>query len=399
MKRLQKSRKLIHLVLLNLLISAILLVVIDLGITATYFQRNVVKYYGDPADKITCNSSLTGYSYCPSMVQVNFMDKRDRLLPVYNYIDDNRRAEYKDKSLKPVVTKKESIFILGDSFIQADELPITERFEHLLRKDGYEVIAYGYSSWNSWQFLRISEQLPIRSGDRVLVFSMINDYPPSYGHSTIQTLKNLEPVADEFGGAGQRKNLYDDYTAQSFLLNRVFQDLSKVLKAFSVKNGIETKSKSKFPNDYGTTCESVKDRSLLSSMIAYEYVLLSQKHSCWSNELRESVDLNISVLKKIKKSIEDRGGIAEFYLVPAGWAFSNQNTVGRMTGDYNFPYGVTISQSMLTDYVNRQGLLIHDLTDVLKPASTKDDDLYFPVDGHWTSKAHSIIYTYITSAF
>ncbi len=97
-------------------------------------------------------------------------------------------------------------------------------------------------------------------------------------------------------------------------------------------------------------------------------------------------------MRKIKKSIEYRGGIAELYLVPAGWAFNNQNTVGRMTGDYNFPYGISISQYKLSEYINSRGVPIRDLTDVLKSASDKDDDLYFTVDGHWTSKAHNTIY-------
>jgi len=388
MKRILKSTRIL---LFNLLATALLLLVIDLSITATYFERNVINY-GNPADKIQCNSSLTSYDYCPSIVQTLFMDRRDRLIPVYNYIDANRRSEYKDKALKPTVTKKNSIFILGDSFIQADELPITERFEHLLRKEGYDVTAYGYSSWNSWQFLRISEQLPIRTGDRVLIFSMINDYPTSYDRSTSQTLKNLQPVVDEYGGVSKNKSLYADYTTQSFLLNRIFPNLSNIFKSLSVKHGNEVNSQNSFPDNYGTTCESVKDRSLLNSKLAYEYVLLSLNPTCWNKELHDSVDLNIEILRKIKKSIEYRGGIAELYLVPAGWAFNNQNTVGRMTGDYNFPYGISISQYKLSEYINSRGVPIRDLTDVLKSASDKDDDLYFTVDGHWTSKAHNTIY-------
>ena len=118
------------------------------------------------------------------------MDLADGFFPIVNYIDNNRKSTYK---VKPDFSSNgKRVFLIGESFIQAEELSITDRFEHALRKEGFEVSAFGYSSWNSKQFYSIVRSLKLRRHDEVIIFSMGNDYTPSYSSSTSQTTLNVE---------------------------------------------------------------------------------------------------------------------------------------------------------------------------------------------------------------
>ena len=391
-----KIYNLIRLLVTNLLIAIVILAVVDLVITSSYFVRNAKKY-SQPDDKMNCNSVLTSYDYCSSLVHVNFLDSRDGVFPIYNFIGEDRRSVYQTQLKKPSTTRKEKIYLLGDSFIQAEEMPIEERFEHLLRVDGYDVFASGYSSWNSWQYSRIATQLPISNGDHVFIFTMTNDYTPTYGSSTIKTLSKAHPTEDE-QGAQPLKHLLDDYIGQSFLYNRVFLHFLDVLHSIALKRADVNRPVFELP-PATTRCNTEKERKMTSSALAHDYIALSKDSSCWSTEITESVDANIKLLKMTKKSIESRGGVLDIIMVPAGWAFKNQNTVGRMTGDYQFSYGVATGQDGLVRYMNASGLLIHDLTLFLEQHSKKDDDMYFPVDGHWTPYAHATIHSYLKKNF
>lgn len=382
--------------ILNALITMGLIAIVDVVVTMQYFQRHAVNYKKN--DKLTCSAVLTGYDYCRSLTQFNFMDKRDRLFPVSNFIDANRRSIYGNPEKIPLVTRKERIYILGDSFVQADELSMEERFEHFLREDGFDVSAFGYSSWNSWQFGRISSSLTVNSGDHVFIFSMVNDYTPAYYASTVKTLEKFRDVRDEDVSVPKR-SLLADYMRQSFFANRIFPGLLSIWEGMG-KQRIESRDVSALYPSNAPTCESIADnKAMVDSGEMLEYLLLSQDQVCWSPELHESVALNVTMLRNIKTALESRGAAVHILLVPAGWAFKNQNTIGRIVSPYYFPSGVEVGQDGLVAYAKAKGLMLDDLRYPLSKSDQGDNSLYFAVDGHWTSHAHRIVYKYLKDTY
>ena len=373
--------KYLYVVIINFIIAILVIILIDLALTIPFFNRNAVSYGND---KVSCSSKLTGYNYCESIVQFNYMNLEDRVFPVINYIDKNKRSTYSNQNKKPPITKK--IFLIGDSFIQADEISIEKRFEHQLRKRGYEVESHGYSSWNAWQFNRVASQLNTQKGDSVIIFSMANDYLPSYIGATINSLHKYDQVIDEVL-VTKTDSIFKDYINQSFFANR-FKDL-KFFEYDGIRNNKNNSEKSL--SEYQAHTQKCKIETITNSKLTYEYMLLSNKSSCWQKKLIDSVDVNIKLLNNTKKYLEAKGVDVKIFLVPAPWVFENQSTIGRMIWPNQFPMGTKTLTTGLTDYVRSKGLEITDLANYLGKFSDEPDNLYFRVDGHWTEFAHILL--------
>lgn len=380
-------------ILINVAVFAILILLLDMGLALSRFEKQP-RSYGK--DELTCASELTGYDYCKSIEQVYYLDKRDRIFPVYNYIDLHGRSTYRTPDLIPPVRQSRKIYLLGDSFIQADELWIEERFEHLLRIAGFDVEAHGYSSWNSWQYRRIGDALSPKAGEEIFIFSMSNDYTPHYGNSTIQSLTKFEQVRDEAtpevdGG------FWRAYSRQSFFLNRIYFDLKNLFDhQFSANPTNNAGSKGHRPTK---GCPTQDSRLAVASDLAEDYLMLDGPSDCWSQRMTESVDLNIAMLNQLKSKLEERGAVVHILLVPAGWAFPDQNTVGRMASDYEFPVGSVVSHHGLVNYLQSHGLKIDDLTGPLSKGNRGENSLYYAVDGHWTPHAHAVIFDHLMNTY
>ena len=380
-------------ILINVAVFAILILLLDMGLSLSRFEKHP-RSYGK--DELTCASELTGYDYCQSIVQIYYLDKRDRIFPVYNYIDVYGRSTYSTPDLIPPVREGKKIYLLGDSFIQADELWMEERFEHLLRIAGFEVEVHGYSSWNSWQYKRIGDALSPKVGDEIFIFSMSNDYTPHYGNSTIQSLTKFETVKDE-ATREVEGGFWRAYLRQSFLLNRIYFDLKNLYVHQFSANSEKMRGGGTIVEQ--KVCLTQDSKIAVASELAEDYLMLDGPSDCWSPRMTESVDLNIAMLNQLKSKLEERGAVVHIMLVPAGWAFSDQNTVGRMARDYEFPVGSVVSHNGLVNYLHSHGLKIDDLTGPLSAGKRGENSLYYAVDGHWTPHAHAVIFEHLMKTY
>jgi hypothetical protein len=129
--------------------------------------------------------------------------------------------------------------------------------------------------------------------------------------------------------------------------------------------------------------------------------MLSESSDCWSQLMIDSVNLNLAMLKQLKSTLEARGALVHIMLVPAGWAFPDQNTVGRMTSDYEFQAGIAVSHKGLLNYLQAHGLAVDDLTTPLAVAKKRggENSHYFAVDGHWTPQAHQVIFAHLMDRY
>ena len=382
--------------ILNIGITIILVFVLDILITFSYFDRAASIY---KKDQTYCKVALTGYDSCKSIIRLNWMDKRDRVLPVINYMDEERHSTYRSIDSKPPITKMEKIYILGDSFVQAAGLFMEERIEHFIRVDGYDVKAFGYSSWNTWQFEKIAKTLDVGPGDKVFIFSMTNDYTPNYGASTIKTLDKYLDIQDDPIPEKLQRTFTEDYLRQSFFVNRIYpiffdKTSSKInLTTFSAENATS------FYHGDSLSCDYVKKSRnyFIKTPEMYDFYMLSMSSDCWDIDIKSSVKLNIDMLLSIKKNLEKKGATVNILLVPAGWAFKNENTIGRVAS--GFPVNLEVSNVTLINFIRSQGLEVDNLEIPIMKNKNGENDMYYPVDGHWNSNAHKTIYKYIKAKF
>jgi hypothetical protein len=353
---------------------------------------------------LQCDSSLTNYDYCPSVTHLNYMDLADKWLPIVNYIDKDRRATYerqkKGEDASSVFSlncksMKGRVFIIGDSFIQAEELRIEDRFEHYLRESCYEVHAFGFSSWNSVQFNSIIKSLDLKVNDHVLVFSMGNDYTPSYSSASVNTILNK----DDESTKSDDRSLFQKYYDNSLIVN-TYNRAKNVINHYYYNTWVQNNEMHNpvvISHNYQNykDCSSIPSVDNLASNLTHDYIELSKHSSCWSLPISNSVNRNIELLKdSMRFAVEERGAVFTLMLTPAGWAFPNQNTITRSNSQYNIPIGIEVSQVGLKMRLSNFFPLV-DLEAVLRPNAVQDDYLYFPGDGHWNENAHKIIGEYL----
>jgi hypothetical protein len=345
---------------------------------------------------ITCRAQLTNYDYCADITHLRYMSLADRWFPVVNHIDAQRRSTYS----KPPTFKSNGkrVFLIGDSFIQAEELFIEERFEHMLREQGYEVHAYGYSSWNSNQFHSIVKSLKLGPDDTVMVFSMGNDYTPNYRLSTIKTAVGADKDALAIV---ESRTLGERVIANSMIINTYNRAVKAYAGGKKAGSPPEQEHKSKLITrshdaQNWRDCTSLPAIEALASPLIHDYVALSKHHNCWPQSIRESVDINVKLLKEAADIAQKQGSNFSIALIPGGWAYPDQNTLGRMAPMYSVPEGVVITQTGLADKLATEGLKVLDLEGLLDQHIQKGrDSLYFPADGHYTAVAHKIIGSFL----
>ena len=373
----------------KVIIINILVVALPLAFFEAYFLYDKLEYR---STGITCPSKLTNYDYCPSVTELRWLALSDGWFPVVNHIDENKRSTYKVNQDFPTNGKR--VFLIGDSFIQAEELRIEDRFEHALRNEGFDVHAIGYSSWNSRQFNSIVKSLDLRIDDEIIIFSMGNDYTPSYYRSTIKTTLNV--TSDGLAATDVRGfwgKIYDN----SFSKNTYTRAKSVVDTYFkNIKKGRSTIISSSHDKENWMDCTSLPMVNDVGSTLVHDYLSLSKHEKCWSESIQKSVELNVTLLNEASQIAQSQGANLRIALISAGFAFPQQNTLGRRSPIYNIAENVVVTQAGLSDKLIREGFNLLDLEDLLRVHAGKGVNyLYLPADGHFTKDAHSIIGDYL----
>ena len=349
-----------------------------------YFLYDKLDYR---VNRTMCDRALTNYDYCPSVTDLRYMNLTDKWLPVVNFIDHNRRSSYRHQKV-PEITKRGRIYLIGDSFIQAEEIEIDNRFEHYLRQQGYEVIAMGYSSWNSVQYHSIVKTLELNKNDHVFIFSFGNDFTPAYSRSSINTILGDREDRSSTDGRIIIRKIYENSLIRN-TYSRAKHQVNLNLNGQKMEN-----KQIKISHDVNNLndCSSVPAVEAVGSNLIIDYIYLSKSSTCWTDKIQSSVDYNVSLLKESQKIVESQDAAFSIVLVPSGWTLKDENTLGRVTKLYQVPSDITISQVGLSRYLEKSKLPVLYLEILLKKYKTnKPNELYWAADGHWNERAHQII--------
>ena len=143
-------------------------------------------------------------------------------------------------------------------------------------------------------------------------------------------------------------------------------------------------------------CDTLPAIENVASALVHDYLSLSKGEDCWPKRIQGSVDLNVSILKEVSDIVQSAGANFKIALVPAGWAFPNQNTFGRMTPQYKISESLSVSQVGVAQKLVNEDFMVIDLEKLLRPYVLGGiNNLYFPADGHFTKKSRQIIGDYL----
>lgn len=367
---------------INLAVLFGLLVVLELS--WTIYDKNM-------RSQVRCDLDWVLYNYCPNIktTRVNHADDGGKSIEIETDDLGGRVQIGSTSSLH-----KAKNFLIGDSFIQADETEYNNTIYGLWNKtDKNSAYGLGYSSWNPIQYLDAIKRIG-KQDSHYYVFLMTNDVIPSYTRSVSGEIASRKPgVMLNFA----RKSL--TYKVLSNIKSRIISlqnnkelepEINKAQissNAFSVSNYQNCAPLSEIRNsDY-------------SRKLGFDYLVFSKKYDCWPVSHKKAFDEFISVVKDIERYVvNDLSSKITFVWVGAGWAHIDQNTKGRLVNEYSFSTDISVTQKGLVGEFEKS-FYGSDTLDTEKVIATAistcthdcEDKYFFAVDGHWTPETHKLV--------
>lgn len=299
------------------------------------------------------------------------------------------------------------VVLIGDSFMQADEMDWSERMGQLVARDtGRTVATVGYSSWAPATQTNWLIQAPLKSGVHVAYFVMANDLTPSYPNSNPRyhaevggqefPLEFKPQRADEPREAVEL-SLAEELMARSFTVSLVQAALARVTAPVVEPPADAPLLSRELAAPASCAAVEATAAGLPQETWLLDYVLLSLPADCWPQAMVQGVDGAISDIEVAYQHISQMGGTMHVYLIPAGWAFDGENLVGKGARPwFGLAPDATIGQAGVADYMSRalaqQNVPFTDLEPIITGLKQEQaGSFYFPADGHWTPLTHRLL--------
>jgi len=336
----------------------------------------------------TCYNTLTHHDYCPGIIHINSNHPKDGGQKIENYINKSGIRVLDKKDINSITDFKEyDVINIGDSFLQADEIKYKDTLSFIQeQKTKNKVLQVGYSSWAPITMRRWLESKKLKKHVHVNVFAMINDFTINYGKANIHYQNKINSKG-EFNIPHQNTPTKIDKLKQNSFFYSKF-------KAIFHSQATPPKKSSELSGTYEQKSSNCKILHKLKSKITdltFNYLEFAFNNECWSEQTVSAVQSAVEDLKKIQILISSIDGTVTFYLIPAGWAFKDENIIGKQTSVYMINQETAITTLELSNYISNY-LPIINLENILKKFKKRNKKLlYFPLDGHWNKEAHRVI--------
>lgn len=352
------------------------------------------------SNKSVCYDEITVYNYCKNSVHINFLDEKeiDKKL-IKTYIDENRIPYVKGGS--KILPSKANILIIGDSFVQADEIETSKRIAEQFNKNDLTAVNLGFSSWSPFQYNRLLKENIYEKNATFLIFLMTNDFLPNYRYSTINfSEKETEHKKFFINKEKSEKSLI--FKIKRFLKENsfIFSSISKIKKNLlnqEVTSGNYLKITDNLDIGNSNDCSLINKYENKVSNLILDYIYFSKSEKCWSQKHKKSVDHAVNLINDINNLIFPTQKVY-FILVPPGWSIRDENLEGKTLGYFKIDKNVTITQAGLSNYLKKKVTNFYDLEPVLiklKEEYPESNSLYFSRDGHWTELTHGLIFKWL----
>jgi len=348
-----------------------------------------------PTEAECKNIDWIAYGYCPNKTVEKILGREDGDKIVISFTDELGGRKYTETgtSLNSDLVKN---IVIGDSFIQADEMELEKSLVGLLNKAGFETYGLGYSSWNVIQYFDAVKKIG-RSEKNYIIFLMSNDILPSYRRSVYAEKQNSETIIGI-----NIQNLFI-YKAFSLIKQNLYDRIIKI----DQRGGL-------VPNLFGkeriAICEDIEFLKQLEmdKLDSFDYAVYSKLRECWPQLHEEAYLAATDVMRDLIAFVEnDLTSTIKFVFVVPGWAFENENTFGRTVPRYSIPKEISVSQhglyvALTEDFPDIQFLDTEEFFETEKRAQCHNlmagdcaNKFFFANDGHWNTEAHGALATHL----
>lgn len=341
-----------------------------------------------------CELNWIKYNYCPNIKTKKKNNPSDGG-EIINIEVDKLGGRISKNGISTLETAE--FFLIGDSFIQADELDYNNTIYGKLNSiSPGSTYALGYASWNPIQYLKAIKKINKKNA-HYFIFLFTNDITPSYSRSVYSEIKN-------FKNDSYFKFVNELFTYKAFRL---------IKKEFFLKEIVnENKNKFNFKDqelDFSSqeinNCDPLFkiENTEYKKTEGYDYLVFSKNYNCWPKLHQKAykefyIKMN-EIVPYVRNTLQSKLSIV---WVVAGHAFSNQNSIGRNSYEFQFNIGMEISQRGLVEKFSNdfKDLNIIDTEPIIKNELYKcknncTDKFFFTSDGHWTANTHSLIFNHL----
>lgn len=358
---------------------------------------------------ISCFDRYVHHNYCPHYHFRRHMSAADGGEFISTYTNAQGYAVANPSDMHRMYNPKDfDVILIGDSFIQAEEMEYSKRLgPQLEKKTELSVLQVGYSSWapavqTNW--LRANNLAP---DQHVFYFVMTNDFTPSYGSSNGKYHDWAKGYDRETGIMFFEPDPENDTVEladidfgqmllhRSFFLSRLeefisFRDLpqgSPLLSSDDIallRNSCETLS-------YEAEKLGIREK------LIFDYIVYSTPQDCWDRPYKVEVDGAVEDIKAAHAITEETGARLHVLLIAPGWAFTGENQIGKSDPEnFSLREDALVGNNGLAKYLTSQlsgyGIDFIDLEPIITEAKKLNShQFYFPLDGHWTPETHTLL--------
>ena len=373
---------------------------------------NLINMSGDTVYEM---SKEFHHDYRPSQEFIRYPTNLDEFLPIHNRINSlGIRGD------EIAIKKSQRVLLLGDSFIQAEEVDEQYTVGNLLNKNfrgELEMIQKGVSSWSpllelNW-LLKVGFSL---DPDQIILFLVPNDFfGLSYSRTDVSYAKVAklndqgDPVSFEVSRTQDRaifekqlnkiqlfkllKNIYVHFKG----LNKNYNFRSiPIFKQFSQK---ELDELLLIPPD--TVRETLDNRLDIDNVVmgqVKESICLSRSNELWDIETKSNVDLSMQFLRRIKEQCSDRNIKLSILYVPFGWNIDLKETsIARKHFHMEnaiLPLGGI--ETEIKDFCSENNVEYLDFANYIQSLNS-EKLLYYRSDPHWGPEGHRAIADFLIS--
>lgn len=406
-------RKLFKILSINALLIVVALISLDLifGHWVSYLSASVFK--DQPEKHLTeryyetvfvhCPDSYLHHVYCPSISHRRQMSEADGGHLVISYVNKSSiRVSAPQEMNTTTDTAVFDIVNIGDSFLQADEIPYENTLSRILETEtGRRTLQVGFASWAPVNFRAWLKRNPLKDGVTVNVFLMTNDVLPGYSFSNVA-----------YHNKGQR-GPDGEVTFESFGLPIPVALKHMLAMNSAVYRLLRTARNSLAGSDGGALIEEasktmVDDLTMPQSdcrrldqydgvsASTMDYVRIAFVADCWDAELKKNVDSAVEDLRASIASVQSVGGKMRIFVIPPAWAFEDEGEDAKAHPRFNIATTAAITSEPLVMYLKSalddtdvEVISLEKVLRSIKAAMT--ERLYFPADAHWNETAHRAI--------
>lgn len=378
------SRIALKTIIINCAVFLVLLLIIEL-VLGQWF----VNYTGQ-IDRDTDFDAKTIKNYFPEIIHFIDLDSIDGGGRIYSYINKSRIRVQNEDLIKTYTNFADyDIINIGDSFLQADEIPFSKTLSAVMEDNlNIKILQVGFSSWAPINMLKWLEDKELRKGVHVNIFVMINDFNP-YDYWCNFSYHSRLKGDSTYNKSSDRKNvfltLWSQIAKRSFFYNKI-RTLWHSLESTEIFN---MRILNTHPN-----CELLREieNSHIESLTK-GYAGFAFDSSCWNVFTKNVVDNAIIDINKIVDIVQSRGGSSTVYLVPAGWSFEGECRVGKSTDYYKMSENTRITSKGLSQYLQKHVRSpFVALEKVISEMKIGDSSKwYLPFEGHWNVHANQML--------